>query len=161
VSRAANGKSFTDFNARYIDGRDPYPWDAVLPLAGMRLARDTIKEPRLGIGSVQDSTGLHVTEVVPGSAADAAGVQAGDLLLSVGGFSADDPAWSAKFRTKYGGSPEGSPLPIVVKRGGQELTLAAKLRYASRVESRVAEDRRASAKARRVREGILRGTTRP
>jgi predicted metalloprotease with PDZ domain len=161
VSRAANGKSFADFYARYIDGRDPYPWDAVLPLGGMRLSRDTIKEPRLGIGSVQDSTGLHVTEVVPGSAADAAAVKVGDLLLSVGGFSADDPAWSVKFRAKYGQSPEGSPLPIVVKRGAQEITLAAQLRYASRVNSRLVEDRRASAKARRVREGILRGTTRP
>ncbi len=161
VSKAANGKSFTDFNARYIDGREPYPWDAVLPLAGMRLARDTIKEPRLGIGTVADSTGLHVTEVVPGSAAEAAGVHLGDLLMSVGGFSADDPAWSAKFRGKYSRAPEGLPIPIVVKRGGQDLTLSAKLRYAFRVESRVAEDRRASSKARRVREGILRGTTRP
>ncbi len=161
VSKAANGKSFTDFNARYIDGREPYPWDAVLPLAGMRLARDTIKEPRLGIGTVADSTGLHVTEVVPGSAAEAAGVHLGDLLMSVGGLSADDPAWSAKFRGKYSRAPEGLPIPIVVKRGGQDLTLSAKLRYAFRVESRVAEDRRASSKARRVREGILRGTTRP
>ena len=63
-SRAAGGKSFADFNARYIDGREPYPWDAVLPLAGMRLARDTVNEPRVGIGTVQDSTGVHVTEVV-------------------------------------------------------------------------------------------------
>ncbi|MEA2766164.1 MAG: hypothetical protein QOK07_2568 [Gemmatimonadaceae bacterium] len=160
VSKAANGKSFADFNARYIDGREPYPWDAVLPLAGMRLARDTIREPRLGIGTVADSAGLHVTEIAPGSAAEGAGVHPGDLLLSVGGFSADDPAWSAKFRGKYNRSPEGLPIPIVVKRGGQDLTLSAKLRYAFRVESRVTEDRRASSKARRVREGILRGTTR-
>jgi len=161
VSRAANGRSFTDFYARYIDGRDPYPWDAVLPLAGLRLARDTINEPRLGIGSLQDSTGLHVSEVVPGSAAEAAGVKPGDQLLSVGGFSADDPTWSAKFRAKYGHSPEGSPIPILVRRNGQELALAAKLHYVARVESRLAEDRRASAKARRVREGLLRGTILP
>jgi predicted metalloprotease with PDZ domain len=161
VGRAANGKSFTDFYARYIDGRDPFPWDAVLPLAGLRLARDTLNEPRVGIGTVQDSSGVHVTEVVPGSAAEAAGVQPGDLLLAVGGISATDPSWSLKFRTKYARSPEGSPLPILVRRDGREQTLEARLRFASRVESRLIEDSRASAKARRVREGILRGTTRP
>jgi predicted metalloprotease with PDZ domain len=161
VSRAANGKSFTDFYARYIDGREPYPWDAVLPLAGMRLARDTLNEPRVGIGTVQDSSGVHVTEIVPGSAAEAAGVQPGDLLLAVGGISATDPTWSLKFRTKYARSPEGSPLPILVRRNGREQTLEARLHFASRVESRLIEDARASAKARRVREGILRGTTRP
>jgi predicted metalloprotease with PDZ domain len=161
VGRAANGKSFTDFYARYIDGREPYPWDAVLPLAGMRLARDTLNEPRVGIGTVQDSSGVHVTEIVPGSAAEAAGVQPGDLLLAVGGISATDPTWSLKFRTKYARSPEGSPLPILVRRNGREQTLEARLHFVSRVESRVVEDARASTKARRVREGILRGTTRP
>jgi predicted metalloprotease with PDZ domain len=161
VGRAANGKSFTDFYARYIDGREPYPWDAVLPLAGMRLARDTLNEPRVGIGTVQDSSGVHVTEIVPGSAAEAAGVQPGDLLLAVGGISATDPTWSLKFRTKYARSPEGSPLPILVRRNGREQTLEARLRFVSRVESRLVEDARASAKARRVREGILHGTTRP
>jgi len=161
VGRAANGKSFTDFYARYIDGREPYPWDTILPLAGMRLARDTLNEPRVGIGTVQDSSGVHVTEVVPGSAAEAAGVQPGDLLLAVGGISATDPTWSLKFRTKYARSPEGSPLPILVRRNGREQTLEARLHFASRVESRLVEDARASAKARRVREGLLRGTTRP
>ena len=161
VGKAANGKSFTDFYARYIDGREQYPWDAVLPLAGMRLARDTLNEPRVGIGTVQDSSGVHVTEVVPGSAAEAAGVQPGDLLLAVGGISAADPSWSLKFRAKYARSPEGSPLPILVRRDAREQTLEARLRFASRVESRLIEDPRPSAKARRVREGILRGTTRP
>ncbi len=161
VSRAANGKSFTDFYARYVDGRDPYPWDAVLPLAAMRLERDTFNEPRVGIGTVQDTSGFHVTEVVPGSAAEAAGVQPGDLLLAVGGITADDPTWSAKFRAKYARLPDGSPLPILVRRNGREQTLEARLHFVSRVELRLTEDPRASAKARRVREGILRGTTRP
>ncbi len=161
VSKAANGKSFTDFYARYVDGREPYPWDAVLPLAGMRLVRDTANEPRVGIGTVQDSSGVHVTEVVPGSAAEAAGVQPGDLLLAVGGISAADPTWSLKFRAKYARSPDGSALPILVRRNGREQTLEGRLHFVSRVESRLIEDPRPSAKARRIRDGLLRGTTTP
>ena len=160
VSRAANGKSFTDFYARYIGGRDPYPYDAVLPLAGLRLARDTINEPRMGIGTVQDSSGVHVTQVAPGSAAETAGAKPGDLLLAVGGIGAGDPTWSEQFRAKYARAPQGSALPILVRRDGREMTLSARLNFVPRVESRLAEDPRASAKARRVREGILRGTTR-
>jgi predicted metalloprotease with PDZ domain len=161
VSRAANGKSFTDFYARYIDGRDPFPFDVVLPLAGLRLARDTLNEPRVGIGTVQDSAGVHVTQVVQGSAAEAAGVQPGDLLLAVGGISATDPTWSDQFRAKYAHASQGSALPILVRREGREQTLSARLNLVPRVESRVVEDPRASAKARRIREGILGGTTRP
>jgi predicted metalloprotease with PDZ domain len=161
VSRAANGKSYTDFYARYIDGRDPFPYGSVLPLAGLRLLRDTINEPRVGIGTVQDSSGVHVTQVVPLSSADAAGVQPGDLLLAVGGISAGDPTFSEQFRAKYARAPQGAPLPILIGREGKQMTLTARLNFLPHVELRLVEDPRASAKARRVREGILRGTTSP
>src|SRR5207237_177340 len=144
-----------------IDGREPFPYDQVLPLAGLRLARDTIREPRVGIGTVQDSSGVHVTEVVTGSAAATAGVQQGDMLLAVGGLSADDPEWSAKFRARYARATEGSELPIRVRRGTAEQTLTARLHFVPRVESRLEENPRASSKAKRIREGLLKGTTTP
>jgi predicted metalloprotease with PDZ domain len=161
VTKAANGKSFTDFYSRYIDGREPYPYDKVLPLAGLRLARDTTRVPQLGIASLQDSTGLHVTQVIPESAAAAAGVQPGDQLISVGGFNADDPNWTDKFRLRYARQPEGTELPVVVRRNGAEQTLTARLRFVTRVGSRLIEDPRPSAKARRIREGLLHGVTQP
>ena len=49
--RAAAGRDFPGFNDRYIDGREAYPWDSVLPLAGFRLQRDTTYLPRLGINT--------------------------------------------------------------------------------------------------------------
>jgi hypothetical protein len=45
-----------------------------------------------------------------------------------------------------------------VKRGEQELSLQAKVRMMARVETRVEADPAASAKAARIRSGILRGT---
>jgi predicted metalloprotease with PDZ domain len=161
VSRAANGRSYSDFYARYIHAREPFPYATVLPLAGLRLLRDTINEPRVGIGTMQDSSGVHVTQVVPLSSADAAGVQPGDLLLTVGGISAADPTWSQQFRAKYARAPQGTSLPILISREGKQLTLTARLNFLPHVELRLVEDPRASAKARRVREGILRGTTTP
>jgi predicted metalloprotease with PDZ domain len=161
VTKAAKGKSFTDFYARYIDGREPLPYDKVLPLAGLRLAHDTAHVPQLGIASLQDSSGLHVTQVVPESSAAAAGVQPGDQLISVGGFNADDPNWTEKFRARYTRMPEGTELPVVVRRAGAEQTLTARLRFVARVDSHLSEDPRPSAKARRIREGLLRGVTQP
>ena len=62
------------------------------------------------------------------------------------------------FRGKYLRMREGSDLPIRVRRGSTELTLNARLRFAERYNSRLIEDPRASNKAKRVREGLLRGT---
>jgi predicted metalloprotease with PDZ domain len=159
VSRAGNGKSFTDFASRYVDGREPFPYDRVLPLAGLRLARDTARVPQLGISSLQDSTGLRVTEVIPGSAAAAAGVQPGDQLISVAGFEATDPNWTDRFRARYSTAAEGTELPVVIKRDGNQQTLTAHLHFVLRIESKVVEDSRASAKAKRIRAGLLTGTT--
>jgi predicted metalloprotease with PDZ domain len=161
VSKAARGRSFSDFYARYIDGREPFPYDKVLPLAGLRLARDTAHVPQLGIASLQDSTGLHVTQVVPESSAAAAGVEPGDQLISVGGINAEDPLWTEKFRARYARQPEGTAVAVVIRRGGAEQTLTARLRFVTSVGSRLIEDPRANAKARKVREGILRGVTQP
>jgi len=161
VTKLANGKSFRDFYARFIDGRQPFPYDQIFPLAGLRVARDTTRVPQLGIASLQDSTGLHVTQVLTESAAAAAGVQAGDQLVSVGGFSADDPNWTENFRSRYARQAEGTALPVVIKRNGAEQTLTAHLHFVLRIESRLVEDLRASAKAKRVREGILKGITAP
>ncbi|HEX6559147.1 MAG TPA: PDZ domain-containing protein [Longimicrobiales bacterium] len=159
VSRAAGGKSFTEFNARYIDGRDGYPWTTLLPLAGLRLHTDTIYDPRLGISvdGAPDAK-VRVTDVVAGSAAAEAGVQAGDIVVSVGTVKISNPGASFdEFRRVYAGATTGSPLPIVVLRNSQEITLAGKLRQVPRTETKVTIDSAASAKAARIRDGILKG----
>ena len=161
VTKAANGKSFRDFSARFVDGRQPFPYDQVFPLAGLRVARDTSRVPQLGIASLQDSTGLHVTQVLAESSAAAAGVQPGDQLISVGGFNADDPNWTENFRSRYARQAEGTALPVVIKRDGALQTLTAHLHFVLRIESRLVEDSRASSKAKRIRAGLLAGTTTP
>ena len=68
-----------------------------------------------------------------------------------------DPDFGTKFRLRYAGRPAGSPLTMVVKRGGGTLTLRGVLAYAT-TTPRITEDPAAVPRAVRVRNGILRGT---
>ncbi|HEX8849215.1 MAG TPA: PDZ domain-containing protein [Gemmatimonadaceae bacterium] len=158
VSRAAGGRSFTDFDAKYVDGREPYPWATVLPLAGLRFLTDTIREPRLGIFTQVDSGGVRVSGVAEGSAAAAAGIRTGDILLSVGNIRISDANFGEQFRTKYGSAAEGAALPIQLRRGTQTMTVNGTIRFATRTESHIEIDPAASGKAARIRAGIFHGT---
>jgi predicted metalloprotease with PDZ domain len=156
VSKAAGGRSFSDFNKRYIDGREPFPFDSVLPLAGLRMTMDTVRDPRLGISTNADSTGIVVNAVVPGGPAEAAGVRAGDHLLAIGDLAVSNPDFGPAFRTRYG-KREGAPLPIKVRRGTDTLTLNGKVVLTARAERRIQMDPSASEKAVRIRNGIMKG----
>ncbi len=158
VSRAAGGRPFADFNARYVDGRDPYPYDAMLALAGFRLAADTIREPRLGLGGAADSGGVRITAVQPGSAAEAAGVRVGDVLLSLGDVAISDPNFGPAYRARFRNA-EGQDFPIKVRRGADTLSLTGKVRLIEQVNAHVEADPNAAPKALRVRTGILTGKT--
>ena len=161
VSRDAGGRSFADFAARYVDGREPYPWARVLSLAGLRAASDTVREPRLGLATGQDSTGaIVVNQIVPGGAAEEAGLKLGDALLALGDISITDPNFGPRFRERFS-KDEGQPLPIRIRRGTDTLTLNGKIRLVARVENRLVIDDAASEKAVRVREGIFKGVTAP
>ncbi len=157
VSRAANGRSFEDFSRRYVDGRDPYPWTEALRTVGLRIQRDSA--PRIGVSTAPDAEGaVRVMEISPGSAAAAAGVRVGDVMVRVGDVAVADPDFGAKFRLQYAGRPAGSPLPLTVKRGTETLTLRSTLTYGP-TAPRIAEDPAATPRAVRLRNGILRGTT--
>jgi predicted metalloprotease with PDZ domain len=157
VSRAANGRSFDDFSRRYIDGREPFPWDAALRTVGLRIQRDSA--PRIGVSTAPDAEGaIRVMEVSPGSAAAAAGVRTGDVMVRVGDVAVDDPNFGVKFRSEYFGKPTGTPLPLTVKRGDDTLTLRSTLSYGPTAPI-ISEDPKASPRAVRLRNGLLRGTT--
>jgi hypothetical protein len=79
-------------------------------------------------------------------------------LLKVGDIDVKDAEFGARFRELYAGKPTGTPLPIVVQRAGQTLTLAGRVAYAPGAP-RITEEPAASARATRLRNGILRGTT--
>jgi predicted metalloprotease with PDZ domain len=154
VSAAAGGKSFADFDAKYIDGRDSYPWKTLLPLAGLRATIDTTRTPTLGVSAENDSGGVRVARVAPGSSADEAGVQPGDYLLSVAGVPVTDPGFINRLREKVG-MRNGTPVSFHLQRGDDTLDVTGKLQVQERVTVRVVADPAASPKAIRIRSGLL------
>ena len=158
VSRAAGGRSFADFNTRYVDGREPYPWSSVLSLAGFRINVDSIREPWIGVSTNVDSAGVIVMEVERGGAAETAGVQVGDYLVRIGDIPVSDPDFGARYRARYARS-EGLTVPVVVKRRGEDRTLTLPVLNRLRTVETIVVDRTASPKAMRIRSGILRGET--
>jgi predicted metalloprotease with PDZ domain len=159
VVRAAGGgaREFAEFNTRYIDGREPFPWSRLLPWAGMRLQADTTRQPRLGVFTGQDSTGIFVTDVEAGGTAAIAGLQAGDILVSVGEIPVRDETFGARYRARYG-RESAATIPIVIRRAGTQMTLNGPLQFATNVARRIVADASASPKAVRVRNGILHGS---
>ena len=154
VQRAAGGQSFAEFYAKYIDGREPFPWDALLPKAGIKPVWD--RAPRMGVSSLQSPTGIVVTALEPGGAAEQAGVKVGDVLVQVGDVPVEDLNFGARYRLRYSSVAEGTPVQMIVVRNGQRMTLNGKVMFAN-TGMRLEVDPSAAPKAKRVLNGILTG----
>lgn len=146
------------FYQRYINGRDSLPYDAVLGKAGITVSRNRVSVPFLGIATVPDSSpDLVVGSVTPGSSADAAGVQAGDALVSVGDITiAPDQDWASTFRSRYRGRG-GQPLTITVNRGGQTLTLTTTVRERTSARFSLTRAANLTPKQTRIWQGLATG----
>ncbi len=73
---------------------------------------------------IQADEGAFVVEVVPDSGADAAGVEQGDVILSVDGEAITS---NEQLGEIVRGHSPGDTIEIVVERGGQEQTLTAEI----------------------------------
>ena len=160
VDRAA-GRSLADFRSRHVDGREALPYRGVLPLAGIRVQEDTVRQMRLGVATLPDSGGMRVIEVQPGTTAAAAGIQPGDYLVSVGDVTVTGPEFGVRFRERYAQTAVGTPLQIRVRREGSDLQLRGALRALTSIGFRLSADPRASEKARRIRSSLFRGGVSP
>jgi predicted metalloprotease with PDZ domain len=155
--RKAGMPNVDAFYQRYINRRDSLPYEAVFAKVGINVTRATTSVPFLGVGSGPGTNGMEVQSVTPGSAADAAGLQVGDVLVSVGDVTiAPDQDWAATFRSRYRGRA-GQPLAIVVRRGAQQLTLNTAVR--ERTSTRYTLSRAANLTLRQSRlwQGIATG----
>ena len=142
---------------RYVDGREPFPYDSVLPLGGLKLFVERTVRPSLGISVSGDDEGLRVMQVVVAGPGATAGVKLGDYLFKVGGLDAADPGFQEKFNAKYGGMAPGGTIPIEIKRGTQRLTLNAPVKFNTTEARRLIEvDERVSKSGQGTRRPVER-----
>jgi predicted metalloprotease with PDZ domain len=144
------------FYERYVDGRDPLPYAEVLARVGLVYREETTTAPYLGVGTeIGESGEAVVTDVTPESAAEAAGLREGDVLVSIGDVPVDPATdWGAAFRARYAGA-EGQPLALLVRRDGAEVTLPTTVRTRERTDIIIEPDPGAGERAQRLREGLL------
>jgi len=151
------GGSFEEFFSKYVAHAEPLPYRQILAMAGLELRTTSRKRPAFGFYSERQANGELVVQTVdPESAAAQAGLQAGDVLVNWNG--SDPPRNPERWLASQ---KPGTKLRLIVQRDDRQLTLDFAIGEASEVFYLVAEDSHASEKARRIREGLLRGTTQP
>jgi len=153
-SGGGRARAFANFDRRHVTGRDRLPLDSVLSLAGLRVERVTVREPRFGVTTATDSGGVRIATIAPGGAALDAGLRVSDIVLNVGDVRVSNNDSFAQVRARYAGTSLAT-LPIVVRRGADTLTLSVPVRLVERSETRVVPWPTASDKAVKLRHSIF------
>jgi predicted metalloprotease with PDZ domain len=151
------GGSLEDFFNKYIGGAEPLPYASVLLLSGLELHSYESARPLLGFFVERAPNGpVIVRGVDADSDAAKAGLRVGDEILRWNNGEA--PRRPERW---LGSQKLGDQLRLHVKRDDKELDVVVHLGEVREKVYQVAESGHASDRAKRIREGILRGTTEP
>ncbi len=157
--RAAGMPDVQTFYRRYIDGRDSLPYESVFAKAGLVLSRSVVTVPFVGVSTGTTPAGaLQVQMVTPGSSAEAAGVEPGDVLTAIGDVPITaDADWGTTFRNRYRGK-SGQPLTITVQRAGRSLTLNSVVRERTNTQFTLTRVPNPTPKQQKIWQGLAAGT---
>jgi predicted metalloprotease with PDZ domain len=151
------GGSFEDFFRKYVAHAEALPYSQILSLAGLSLRTSQHKHPVLGFFTERGASGeVIVRNVEPDSSAGQAGLHSGDVILSWNG--SDVPRNPERWVYSQ---KAGNEVRLRVQRDDREMSIDFRIDEATDTFYQVGEDSRADAKARRIREGLLHGTTQP
>jgi len=151
------GGSFEEFFRKYVSHAEQLPYSQIFPLAGLDFRTAQRKRPVLGFFTERGATGEAVVRDLDAkSSATQAGLRSGDVILSWNG---SEPPRNLE-RWVYS-QKAGSAVHVRVRRDDREFSVDFRIDEATETFYQVAEDSHAGAKAKRIREGILHGTTQP
>jgi predicted metalloprotease with PDZ domain len=157
IAEQVAGGSFEEFFRKYVSQAEPLPYSQMLSLAGLDLRISQRKRPVLGFFTERGPSGeVIVRNVDAESSAAQAGLRSGDVILSWNG---SEPPRNPE-RWVYS-QKAGSVVRLRVRRDDREMSIDFRIDEVTETFYQVVEDSHANAKAKRIREGILRGTTQP
>jgi predicted metalloprotease with PDZ domain len=149
------GGSFEEFFRDYVAAAEPLPYQQVLALAGLELRTIEHKRAVLGFSAERESGGTAtVRGVDDGNSAAEAGLRPGDVIVNWN--DGDVPRNLGRWVRER---QPGETVKVRIRRDEKDRMLEFKLGEEKELLYQVAEDSKAGEKARRIREGLLRGTT--
>jgi len=149
------GGSFAEFFAKYVAGTEPFPYQKFLTMAGLSLRTVEHRRPVLGFLLEHEPNGPFVVSRVDSEGqAERAGLRTGDVVLTWNG--GEVPRRVDRWLQEQ---KPGDVLKLRIRREDKEMAFEFRLGEIKETLYVVAEDPHASEKARRIREGMLRGET--
>jgi predicted metalloprotease with PDZ domain len=154
VSEVA-GRDMTEWFTRYVRGVDPLPYDEALAAVGLRLVKSPASQPYTAgmVMEREDRQTLSLGALRTDSPAERAGLQQGDVLLSIGGTSVSRENW-VSLLNRY---KQGDRVPVTVSRLRRTLDLTIVMGEPDFYDYRIEELPNASAQVKGLRAAWLEG----
>ena len=149
------GGSFEEFFQKYVSGTEPFQYQRILALAGLVPRTTEHRSATLGFAGEREASGVFIVRAVDaeGPAAEA-GLRVGDAILTWNG--GEIPRRLGRWVMEEN---PGDLLALRIRREDKELSVEFRLGEIKETAYEVVEDSHATEKARRIREGLLRGET--
>ena len=157
TAEKVTGASLEDFFAKYVSGAEPLPYIDLLARAGLELQQREMSHAVMGFTVERDPNGPWTVRAVDADGPAAkSGLLVGDEIVR----------WNngeAPRRPEHWLSQQkpGETLHLRVRRDDKEQNIGLRLGEQREKFYQVAESANAGDRARRIREGVLRGSTDP
>jgi predicted metalloprotease with PDZ domain len=151
------GSSLTDFFDNYVGGANPLPYQKLLARAGLELrTRESVRATLGFLAQREPGAPWTVAAVDADGPAGKSGLQVGDEIVRWN--NSDVPRRPERWATQQ---KPGDVLRLRVRRAEKEQSIEIHLGELHEKFFQVAEMSNADERARRLRDGILHGTTEP
>jgi predicted metalloprotease with PDZ domain len=154
VSEVA-GRDMTEWFTKYVRGVDPLPYDEALAAVGLRLVKSPASQPFTAgiVMEREDRQTPRLGALRTDSPAEQAGLQQGDVLLSIGGTSVSRENW-VSLLNRY---KQGDRVPVTVSRLRRTIDLTIVIGEPDFYDYRIEELPNVSAQVKGLRAAWLEG----